>query len=133
MGDCVDRCRSAVCAFMYFVSFSIDRKHYLTIFRSPYHLPELIEILEKLSHEEKVMSLHSCSKGLLSDDQPSILHQCFGSEVVDYPDILRQSRYCLIVHELRYGSHQLLDALMSVSVCCVSCCSYCSINIVQCS
>ena len=95
---------------------SVDRRQYLTIFRSPYHLPELIDILEKLSHEEKVMSLHSCSKGLLSDDQPSILHQCFGSEVVDYPDILRQSRYCLIVHELRYGSHQLLDALMSVSL-----------------
>ena len=97
------------------VSFSVDRKQYLTIFRSPYHLPELIEILEKLSHEEQVMSLHSCSKGLLSDDQPSILHQCFGSEVVDYPAILRQSRYCLIVQELRYGSHQLLDALMTVS------------------
>jgi len=106
------RCESI--AFLFFVFF-IYRKQYLTIFRSPYHLPELIEILEKLSHEEKVMSLHSCSKGLLSDDQSSMLHQCFGSEVVDYPAILRQSRYCLIVHELRYGSHQLLDAMMSVS------------------
>jgi len=61
------------------------------------------------------MSLHSCSKGLLATDQSAVLHQCFGNKVVSYPNILQQSRYCLIVHELRYGTHQLLDAMMSVS------------------
>ena len=96
--------------------FNIRRKHTLTIFRSPHHLPGLIEILEKLSQEEQVISLHSCSKGLLAADQSAMLHQCFGNKVVDYPDILQQSRYCLIAHELRYGTYQLLDAMMSVSL-----------------
>ena len=87
----------------------------LTIFRSPHHLPGLIEMLEKLSQEEWVMSLHSCSKGLLAAGQSPMLHQCFGNKVVSYPNVLQQSRYCLIVHELRYGTHQLLGAMMSVS------------------
>ena len=72
-------------------------------------------MLEKLSHEKWVMSLHSCSKGLLADNQSPILHQCFGNKIVSYPNILQQSRYCLIAHELRYGTYQLLDAMMSVS------------------
>ena len=92
-----------------------NRKHLVTIFRSPHHLPGLIEVLEKLSQEEWVISLHSCSKGLLAADQSAMLHQCFGNKVVNYPDILQQSRYCLIAHELRYGTYQLLDAMMSVS------------------
>ena len=78
-------------------------------------MPELIEVLEKLSEEERVISLHSCSKGLLPENQSAMLHQCFGNKVVNYPDILQQSRYCLIAHELRYGTYQLLDAMMSVS------------------